>query len=77
LTSFSLFSKLSSLSCMYKIWNFKWTMLETRRNFESRLCSRKWCTKETYRFGYGIWRCTELSMWKTHYRMHDEASNKR
>jgi hypothetical protein len=30
----------SSLSCMHTIWNFKYTMLETRRNFESRLCSR-------------------------------------
>jgi hypothetical protein len=35
------------------------------------------CTKEMYRFGYGIRRCTGLPMWKSCYRMHDEASNKR
>jgi hypothetical protein len=35
------------------------------------------CTKEMYRVGYGIRRCTGLSMWKSHYRIHDEASNKR
>jgi hypothetical protein len=35
------------------------------------------CTKEMYRFGYGIRRCTGLPMWKTRYRIHDEASNKR
>jgi hypothetical protein len=35
------------------------------------------CTKEMYRVGYGIQRCTRLPMWKSRYRMHDEASNKR
>jgi hypothetical protein len=35
------------------------------------------CTKEMYRVGYGIRRCTRLPMWKSHYRMYDEASNKR
>jgi hypothetical protein len=35
------------------------------------------CTKEMYRVGYGIRRCTRLPMWKSCYRMHDEASNKR
>jgi predicted ATPase len=35
------------------------------------------CTKEMYRFGYRIRRCTGLPMWKSRYRMHDEASNKR
>jgi hypothetical protein len=39
--SWHLFKALnSSLSCMHTIWNFKLTMLETRRKFESRLCSR-------------------------------------
>jgi hypothetical protein len=39
--SWQLFKALnSSLSCMYTIWNFKYTMLETTRNFEGRLCSR-------------------------------------
>jgi hypothetical protein len=39
--SWHLFKALnSSLSYMHTIWNFKQTMLETRRNFESRLCSR-------------------------------------
>jgi hypothetical protein len=35
------------------------------------------CTKEMYRVGYGIRWCTGPSMWKSRYRMHDKASNKR
>jgi hypothetical protein len=35
------------------------------------------CTKEMYRVGYGIRRCTGLPMRKSRYRMHDEARNKR
>jgi hypothetical protein len=35
------------------------------------------CTKEMYRVGYGIRWCTGLPMWKSRYRMYDEASNKR
>jgi hypothetical protein len=35
------------------------------------------CTKEMYRVGYGIRRCTGLPMWKSRYRMYDDASNKR
>jgi hypothetical protein len=35
------------------------------------------CTKEMYRFGYGIRQCTGLRMWKPRCRMHDEASNKK
>jgi hypothetical protein len=35
------------------------------------------CTKEMYRVGYGIRRCTGLLMWKSRYRMYDEARNKR
>jgi hypothetical protein len=35
------------------------------------------CTKEMYRVGYGIRRCTRLPRWKSHDRMYDEASNKR
>jgi hypothetical protein len=35
------------------------------------------CTKEMYRVGYGIRRCTGLPMWKSRYRMYDETSNKR
>jgi hypothetical protein len=62
---------------MHTIWNFNYTMLPTRRNFENRLWSRIWCTKEMYRVGYGIRRCTGLPMWKSRYRMYDEASNKR
>jgi hypothetical protein len=62
---------------MHTIWNFNYTMLQTRRNFENRLWSRMWCTKEMYRVGYGIRRCTGLPMWKSRYRMYDEASNKR
>jgi hypothetical protein len=58
-------------------------------NFNQKPCYRRdktlkvgcvqemWCTKEMYRIGYGIRRCTGLPMWKSRYRMHDEASNKR
>jgi hypothetical protein len=57
-------------------------------NFNQKPCYRRdktlkvgcvqemWCTKEMYRIGYGIRRCTGLPMWKSRYRMHDEASTK-
>jgi hypothetical protein len=35
------------------------------------------CTKEIYRVGYGIRRCTRLPRWKSRHRMYGEASNKR
>jgi hypothetical protein len=34
------------------------------------------CTKEMYRVGYGIRRCTGLPRWKSRDQMNDAASNK-
>jgi hypothetical protein len=51
-------------------------LIETRWNLVGCVQGMR-CTKEIYRVRYGIRRCTGLSMWKSRYQIHDEASKKR
>jgi hypothetical protein len=79
LTSFSLFSKLSTplfLACIQsEILNKP--CYRRDETLKAGCVQGMRCTKEMYRIGYGIRRCAGLLMWKSHYRIHDKASNKR
>jgi hypothetical protein len=61
LTPFPLFQSLLLISsCINTIWNFIKSMLETRRNFEHRLCSRNMMHKKDIMVW--VW---NLAMYKT------------
>jgi hypothetical protein len=64
-------------SYFYLYFSLSWHLFLTFETLRVGCVQGMRCTKEMYRVGYGIRWCTGLPMWKSRYRIHDEASNKR